>query len=286
MGSEESYTFRHMRKNQYEEALFRCEDERFEIDMVIDSNESALRVLEPLVNEINVLSAQEFMTPNLPHGEYPTAKNTGAGGGRFQFKFDKRTLATSHVNAITRIYGDHGQEILHLIEKNPTKAVPTIYARLKQKGSEFRAARDQLNKRWKDLVEHNYHKSLDHRSFYFRQADKKTTSTKSLMSELVSAAFEKTELEIDPKTGKPVGQVPFQPAPAPPKIYKPPPHLSLKYAPNTAYAHRDAFKLIMYAVEKSQQSPSDKERAGRMWRGEIGRGAKDGWTEGCAVPPL
>lgn len=34
IGSEESYSFKHMRKNQYEEALFKCEDDRFEIDMV------------------------------------------------------------------------------------------------------------------------------------------------------------------------------------------------------------------------------------------------------------
>ncbi len=34
IGSEESSSFKHMRKNQYEEALFKCEDERFEIDMV------------------------------------------------------------------------------------------------------------------------------------------------------------------------------------------------------------------------------------------------------------
>ena len=34
IGSEESYSFKHMRKNKYEEALFKCEDDRFEIDMV------------------------------------------------------------------------------------------------------------------------------------------------------------------------------------------------------------------------------------------------------------
>jgi len=34
IGSEERSSFKHMRKNQYEEALFKCEDERFEIDMV------------------------------------------------------------------------------------------------------------------------------------------------------------------------------------------------------------------------------------------------------------
>ena len=46
-GSEESSgAFKHMRKNEYEEKLFQCEDERFEIDMVIDSNNATIRVLE------------------------------------------------------------------------------------------------------------------------------------------------------------------------------------------------------------------------------------------------
>lgn len=55
VGSEENYSFKHMRRNQYEEALFKCEDERFEIDMVIDSNTATIRVLEPLAEEIQQL---------------------------------------------------------------------------------------------------------------------------------------------------------------------------------------------------------------------------------------
>jgi hypothetical protein len=31
------------RKNQYEESLFKCEDDRFELDMVIESNQSTVR---------------------------------------------------------------------------------------------------------------------------------------------------------------------------------------------------------------------------------------------------
>ena len=52
IGSEESYSFKHMRKNQFEEALFRCEDDRFEVDMLIDTNMSTIRALEPLNEEI------------------------------------------------------------------------------------------------------------------------------------------------------------------------------------------------------------------------------------------
>ena len=43
----------HMRKNQYEEALFRCEDDRFELDMVIERNASAMRAMAPLVEHIS-----------------------------------------------------------------------------------------------------------------------------------------------------------------------------------------------------------------------------------------
>jgi paired amphipathic helix protein Sin3a len=55
IGSEEAYSFKHMRKNQYEEALFKCEDDRFEVDMIIESNEATIRVLEPIAEEINSL---------------------------------------------------------------------------------------------------------------------------------------------------------------------------------------------------------------------------------------
>ena len=35
----------HYRKNQYEEALFRAEDDHFELDMIIDQNASAIKAL-------------------------------------------------------------------------------------------------------------------------------------------------------------------------------------------------------------------------------------------------
>lgn len=44
-----------MRKNQYEEAIFRSEDERFEVDMVIDSNCTCIRVLEAMTEEFTRL---------------------------------------------------------------------------------------------------------------------------------------------------------------------------------------------------------------------------------------
>nr|VDD29811.1 unnamed protein product [Brassica oleracea] len=49
----EDYSFKHMRKNQYEESLFRCEDDRFELDMLLESVNAAINRVEALLEKIN-----------------------------------------------------------------------------------------------------------------------------------------------------------------------------------------------------------------------------------------
>jgi paired amphipathic helix protein Sin3a len=126
IGSEEAYSFKHMRKNQFEEALFRCEDERFEIDTCIDSNMCTLTILEPLAEEIQALRTLEESESRIP---------------KFTFQLEKRNLGTIHLNAISRIYGEHGGEILELLRKNPVGTIPVLVKRLKQKDLEWRKAR-------------------------------------------------------------------------------------------------------------------------------------------------
>jgi hypothetical protein len=41
-----------------------------------------------------------------------------------------------------------------------------------------------MNKLWRKVYEQNYHKSLDHRSFYFKQADKKSLAPKAMLQEV------------------------------------------------------------------------------------------------------
>lgn len=47
-------------------------------------------------------------------------------------------LSPVQLAAITRIYGEHGAEILELLRKNPCKTVPVILTRLRQKDVEWR----------------------------------------------------------------------------------------------------------------------------------------------------
>ncbi|KAL8126992.1 hypothetical protein AgCh_014056 [Apium graveolens] len=49
----EDYSFKHMRRNQYEESLFRCEDDRFELDMLLQSVTATAKRAEELLNIMN-----------------------------------------------------------------------------------------------------------------------------------------------------------------------------------------------------------------------------------------
>lgn len=49
----EDYSFKHMRKNQYEESIFRCEDDRFELDMLLESVNITAKKVEELSDKIN-----------------------------------------------------------------------------------------------------------------------------------------------------------------------------------------------------------------------------------------
>ncbi len=47
----EDFSFKVMRKNEYEEQLFNCEDERFDLDWTINLHTSAIETLEKIQAE-------------------------------------------------------------------------------------------------------------------------------------------------------------------------------------------------------------------------------------------
>ncbi|CEO94948.1 hypothetical protein PBRA_003761 [Plasmodiophora brassicae] len=157
----EDQSFKSSRKNQYEEALFKVEDERYEIDMMIENNAAAIRVLQPLCDKIEVLTLEQASA----------------------FKLDN-SVDILHIRAMARIYGDAWYDIIRLLRLNPSTAIPVILKRLKQKDVEWRRARENMKKTWQDVVKANYHRSLDHRSFTFKSEEKKRLSSKFLIAEL------------------------------------------------------------------------------------------------------
>jgi paired amphipathic helix protein Sin3a len=158
IGSEESYSFRFMRKNQYEEALFKCEDDQFEIDMIIDTNASAIRILEPIAEEINSLRLLMDGEKSVPRFSFQLEKRylyihihlcvLPIDDHLYLYAYmyvyiytytyvylhlylfhTHRSLGTVHLNAVTRLYGDHATEILELLRKNPAGTIPVVLKR-------------------------------------------------------------------------------------------------------------------------------------------------------------
>ncbi|CAN0200015.1 unnamed protein product [Hapterophycus canaliculatus] len=112
---------------------------------------------------------------------------------------DRRVLSPVQLAAITRIYGDHGAEILELLRKNPCKTVPVILARLRQKDVEWRVARERLNRSWALVQRNTYYKSLDRRSHDLKNEDKKGHSTKVLVADITHRRAALLAKEEEPK---------------------------------------------------------------------------------------
>ncbi|KAL3640139.1 hypothetical protein CASFOL_015107 [Castilleja foliolosa] len=157
----EDYSFKHMRRNQYEESLFRCEDDRFELDMLLESVSSTAKRAEELLNGIT--------------------SNTIVSDGPIKVEDYFTAL---NLRCIERLYGDHGLDVVDILRKNASLSLPVILIRLKQKQEEWTKCRLDFNKIWADIYSKNHYKSLDHRSFYFKQQDSKSLNGKALVTEI------------------------------------------------------------------------------------------------------
>ena len=167
----EDLNFKQMRKNQYEEAIFRAEDERFELDTSIDTNMACLNALLPVQAELATKPESEKRRLRLEH-----------------LMPEKQGLSAMHMRAIKRLYGAQGAQVIELLQKCPAAAINPLVKRLQQKDTEWRALRTSLVKGWKEVYEKNFTKALDHRSFYFKQGDKKNFSGKQMVLELKALA--------------------------------------------------------------------------------------------------
>jgi paired amphipathic helix protein Sin3a len=207
-----------------------------------------------------------------------------------------------HRNSVARIYGDNGAEMLELMVKNPSVAIPLVVQRLRQKDKEWRVVRDRLNRHWKELAEQNYYKSLDNRSLTWRTIDKRATSTRTLISEIKDRAanegsegkealrqkLDKAKEEhgtfYEATMGETLSKnldLTFLPKPDR-RLFTP--HLAVMYH-NNAWVQRDAYRILSFALERGTISPTDKERCHRLWMDMLGPwfGLSLNWMQKPAV---
>ncbi|CAN0925731.1 Paired amphipathic helix protein Sin3-like 4 [Linum grandiflorum] len=134
---------------------------RFELDMLLESVNVTAKRVEELLDKINNTTTK--VEDPIRVEDHLTAIN---------------------LRCIERLYGDHGLDVMDVLRKNMSLALPVILTRLKQKQEEWARCRADFNKVWAEIYAKNYHKSLDHRSFYFKQQDTKSLSAKALLAEI------------------------------------------------------------------------------------------------------
>lgn len=223
----EDYSFKHMRKNQYEESLFRCEDDRFELDMLLESVNVTTKRVEELI---------EKMQDNTIKPESPI---------RIEDHFTSLNL-----RCIERLYGDHGLDVMDVLRKNASLALPVILTRLKQKQEEWLRCRSDFNKVWAEIYAKNYHKSLDHRSFYFKQQDTKSLSTKALLAEIKEISEKKRKEDDVLLALAAVNRRPIVP------------NMEFEYVDDI---HEDLYQIIKYSCGEVCTSSDQVDRVMKIW---------------------
>lgn len=150
-----------MRKNCFEEQLFKCEDERFECDMFVTWYISAIAETEKL-----------FSCPKAT--------------------LEKPDLSRELHGCLKRIFGENTPNVLEKVYQNPKQALPWLLNKLKAKKDCLFQLKKEQNKTWRDVCEKNFYKSLDHRAFYFKQSEKKNTNSKAFLAEIQERRQKKT----------------------------------------------------------------------------------------------
>ncbi|KAJ3126023.1 Transcriptional regulatory protein sin3 [Nowakowskiella sp. JEL0407] len=159
-------------KNQFEEALYKCEDERYEFDLNIDANLSVISLLEPIARKIQDMPPEE-------KAKFKLGPNLGG------------TSNAIYKRVIKKVYDKaRGEEVIELLQSNPAVAVPVVLKRLKQKDEEWKRSQREWNKVWRDIDARNHFKALDHQGIVFKQNDKKSIQVKTLQTEIEALYLE------------------------------------------------------------------------------------------------
>ncbi|EPQ28644.1 uncharacterized protein PFL1_03947 [Pseudozyma flocculosa PF-1] len=183
----EGESFNPHKKNPYEDALYRSEEERHEYDYHIEANLRTIALLEPIAARISTMDNDERASFRLKPGL----------GGQSKSIYQR---------VIKKVYGrEQGLEIINALHDNPCVSVPIVLHRLKQKDEEWKRAQREWNKVWREVDARNFYKSLDHQAVNFKAADKKAITAKAFVAEIEARKIQQQQrrLAMDPELPRP-----------------------------------------------------------------------------------
>lgn len=163
--AEDAAPFMTHKKNAYEEALHKSEEERHEYDYHIEANLRTIALLEPLHNKIQIMDPDERAHFNLKAGIGSASKSI-------------------YQRMIKKVYGKEvGPEVIKALHDNPVATLPIVLERLKSKDEEWKKAQRDWNRVWREQDAKNFYRALDHQGVQFKANDKKTIGWKNLVAE-------------------------------------------------------------------------------------------------------
>jgi len=215
------------KKNSFEDALHKSEEERFEYQVQLEALSRAITVLEPLNTRIEEMTSEERTLFKLkPH-------------------FGGPSKAIYH-RIIKKVYGrESGIEVIQALQDCPSVAVPVVLARLKQKDQEWRHAQREWSRTWREVDSKNFYKSLDHQGIVFKANDKKNITTRHFITDIESIKARQLEaLEEEESSAFARGLVDHQ----------------LEYEFHDTSTLLDSLKMIYSFLDRSQAQYSSQER--------------------------
>lgn len=160
------------KRSAYMETLYRLEDERYEIELLIERGESLIFSFEVFLNSERSKNAEN---------DY-----TGEGDDQLQDELD---LSQLHMPAplvnelVLFVYGDRGEEIFEELIGKPRAAMPVILKRMYKLIRYWKLELREKEKLWKDTNERAFYKALDFH-LDFKAADKKYLNFRNFVKHL------------------------------------------------------------------------------------------------------
>ncbi|KAL4803023.1 hypothetical protein BDV18DRAFT_146116 [Aspergillus unguis] len=214
------------RKNQYEDALHRIEEDRHDYDHHIEACNRTIQLIEPIVQQFLVMTEAERAAFKLPLGL----------GGQSEAIYQR---------VIKKIYDrQRGEKIIKEMFERPCHVLPIVLFRLKQKCEEWKASQREWDKIWREQMQKAYWRSLDHQAIASKGIDKKLFVAKHIQTEIQAKHEESKNLR---KSGFQVPRHQFEYTFTDPAVLIDATHLLLTFIDrNSAGFGADPQKVMMF----------------------------------------
>ncbi|TFL03756.1 hypothetical protein BDV98DRAFT_503644 [Pterulicium gracile] len=164
--SEEAGFLAH-KKNSFEEALHKSEEERHEYQIHLEAINRTISLFQPICERIEEMSNEERAAFRLP-------PDFGGASKSIYYKIIKKVYGRDAV----------GNEVIQALQESPSNSIPVVLNRLKQKDEEWRRAHRDWSKTWREVDTRNFYKSLDYQIITFKANDKKAITAKHFVADI------------------------------------------------------------------------------------------------------